>query len=309
MPIVRTGASLSGGAWFQDLSGNWAFYPLVSTTASGGTDYTKLLPSITARIELGEGAYLKLGLSKVMSRPPLNELKANRTISPIAPYTGSSGNPYLQAFMATQVDASYEWYFDDDALFAVAGYYKKIENYIGYRQRSEIINGNPYTLVSPVNNTTPGYIAGLEFTFQTPFRFIPGLENFGVYSNLALVDSDIKELIPTAEPMMMNGIAKTTATLDLWYSSGDFEARLGTKYHSAYTVLHGWDSSALVRVEPETTLDFSASYNVNERVTVRFQAGNLLDTPLRTYVDNEVHRLGRLDYYGRRFLFDVTVRY
>lgn len=303
------GESLSGGAWFQDVNGVWAFYPLVSTIASGGTDYTKLLPSITARIELDDGMYLKLGVAKVMSRPPLNELKANRNISPIAPFTGSAGNPYLKAFMATQVDASYEWYFDEDSLFAVAGYYKKIENYIGYRQRAETINGNPYTLVSPVNNTVPGYIAGLEFTFQAPFKFVPGFENFGVYSNLALVDSDIKELIPTAEPMMMNGIARTTATFDLWYSNGDFEARLGSKYHSAYTVLQGWDSSALVRVEPETTLDFSASYNINERVTLRFQAGNLLDTPLRTYVDNEPHRLGRYDYYGRRFLFDVTVKY
>ena len=211
--------------------------------------------------------------------------------------------------MAVQFDASYEWYFDEDSLFAVAGYYKKIENYIGYRQRSETINGNPYVLVSPVNNPVPGYISGVEFTFQAPFKFVPGFENFGIYSNLAFVDSDIKELIPTAEPMMMNGIARTTATVDLWYSNGGFEARLGTKYHSPFTALLGWSGSALSRVESETTLDFSASYNVNENVQLRFQAGNLLDTRQRTYTDNEEHRLGRFDYYGRRLLVDVTLRY
>ena len=134
-------------------------------------------------------------------------------------------------------------------------------------------------------------------------------EKFGVYSNLALVDTDIEEFVPTGDPMTMNGVAKTTGTLDLWYADHGFEARLGAKYHSTYTVLYGWDSRALVRVEPETTLDFSASYNVNSRVAVRFQVGNLLDTPLRTYNDNKEHRLGRLDYYGRRFLFDVTVKY
>jgi TonB-dependent receptor len=303
------GESLSGGGWFQDLSGAWAFYPLVTTTATGGAHYIKALPSITARMELSDDTYLKLGLSRVMSRPPLNELKANRTISPIAPFNGGSGNPFLKPFEATQIDASYEWYFDEDALFAVAGYYKLISNYIGYKQRGEIINGNPYTLISPVNSNDTGYIAGLELTYQTPFDFIAGFEKFGVYSNLALVDTDIEEFVPTGDPMMMNGVAKTTGTLDLWYSDGGFEARLGAKYHSTYTVLYGWDSRALVRVKPETTLDFSASYNVNSRVAVRFQVGNLLDTPLHTYNDNKEHRLGRLDYYGRRFLFDVTVKY
>ncbi|MBP2161018.1 MULTISPECIES: TonB-dependent receptor [Asticcacaulis] len=303
------GDSVSGGAWFQDTSGNWAFYPLVLTSAKGGSDYTKLLPSATARIELNDGVYLKLGAAQVLSRPPLNELKANRSLSPTAPYTGSSGNPYLKPFEATQIDVSYENYFDKDALFAIAGYYKQIENYVGYNQRTETINGNPYTLVSPVNKTDSGYIAGLEFTFQTPFSFIPGFEKFGIYSNLALVDSDIEEFVPTNNPLTMNGVADTTGTLDLWYSDGTFEARLGAKYHSTYTALYGWDSSALVSVEPETTVDFSASYNVNAQVSLRFQAANLLDTPLRAYDDNKENRLRRMDYYGRRFLFDVTVKY
>ncbi len=303
------GESFSGGGWFQDLSGNWAFYPLIQTSANGGSDYIKLLPSATARIELADSTFLKLGAAKVLSRPPLNELKANRSISPIAPFSGSSGNPYLKPFEAVQLDVSYENYFDKDALFAVAGYYKQIDNYIGYNQRSETINGNPYTLVSPVNKDDSGYIAGLEFTFQTPFSFIPGFEKFGVYSNLALVDSDITEFVPTNNPLAMNGVADTTGTLDLWYSDGTVEARLGAKYHSAYTALYGWESSALVSVEPETTVDFSASYNVNSRVSLRFQAANLLDTPLRAYDDNKENRLRRMDYYGRRFLFDVTVKY
>lgn len=304
------GDSFSGGGWYENIVTHvWDYYPLVKTSASGGSDYIKILPSVTARIELADSTYLKLGAARVMSRPPLNELKANRSISPIAPYTGSAGNPNLKPFEATQFDASYEWYFDKDALFAVAGYYKQIDNYVGYDQRTETINGNLYTLVSPVNSDETGYIAGVEFTFQTPFSFIPGFEDFGIYSNLALVDSDIKEFVPSNDPLSMNGVADTTGTLDLWYSNGTFEARLGAKYHSTYTALYGWDSSALVSVEPETTVDFSASYNVTNRVSLRFQAANLLDTPLRAYDDNKEHRLRRMDYYGRRFLFDVTVKY
>ncbi|ESQ91204.1 TonB-denpendent receptor [Asticcacaulis sp. AC460] len=303
------GESRSGGGWFQDIQGNWAFYPLVAVTAKGGRDYTKLLPSAAARFDLGDGAYLKLGAARVLSRPPLNELKANRSISPTAPFTGSAGNPYLKPFEATQFDASYEWYFNRDALFAVAGYYKQVDNYVGYNQRSETINGNTYTLISPVNKDDSGYIAGVELTYQTPFSFIPGFEKFGIYSNLALVDSDIEEFVPSNNPLPMNGVAKTTATVDLWYSNGTLDARLGARYHSAYTAIYGWDSSALARVAPETTLDASASYALNSRISFRVQAANLLDTPLRAYYDNKEDRLLRNDYYGRRFLFDVTVKY
>ena len=297
------GTSTMGGGWFQDLSGNWAFYPLVVTSASGGSDYTKVLPSATARFDYGDGRYLKVSAAKVISRPPLNDLVATMTLSPVAPYTGGGGNPSLKPFEATQIDVSYEWYMGKDTLAAASGYYKKVDNYVGYSQRTQTINGNSYTLTSPVNSTKGGYIRGVEFTYQTPFNFLPG---FGLYSNLSLVDSDIKEMVYN---LPMVGVARTTGTLDLWYSGHGIDARLGTKYHSTYTAIYGWDDSALIRVKPETTLDFSIGYTVNSHIQLRLQANNLLDTPLKTYQNNVEDRLGRYDYYGRRVLADVTFKY
>ncbi|MDC7685111.1 TonB-dependent receptor [Asticcacaulis sp. BYS171W] len=307
------GESRSGGGWFQNPDGSWTDYPLVVTTAAGGVTYTKVLPSASARLELFDNAFLKLGIARVISRAPMNELKANRSLSPVAPYTGSAGNPYLKPFEADQLDISYEYYFNPDALFAVAGYYKNVKNYVGYNQRSETIMGRPYVLTSPVNGTGTGYISGVEFTFQTPFSAIlpdvAWLDKFGIYSNLALVNSDIKEMVPTGNPLPMNGVADSTAILDLWYADAKFEARLGAKYHSEYTAILGWDSTNLVRVLPETTLDFSAGYTINSHVGVRFQAGNLLDTPMKVYTDYKAHRVGDINYFGRRFLLDVTVKF
>ncbi len=297
------GTSSMGGGWFQDLSGNWAYYPLVVSHASGGRNYTTILPSATARFDYGDGRYLKLSAAKVISRPPLNDLTATLTLSPVAPYSGGGGNPYLKPFEATQFDASYEWYFNKDSLVAASGYYKLVDNYVGYAQRTQVINGNSYTLTSPVNATKGGYIRGAEFTFQTPFSFLPG---FGIYSNLSLVDSDLKEMVYN---LPMVGLAKTTGTLDLWYSGHGIDARLGTKYHSTYTAIYGWDDSALIRVKPETTLDLSIGYTVNSHIQLRLQANNLLDTPLKTYQNNVEDRLGRYDYYGHRILADITFKY
>ena len=310
------GDSFSGGAWYQDPSGTWVYYPLVKSHAAGGRTYARVLPSFLARLQISSGAYLKFGLARVMSRPPLNELKANRTLSPIAPFTGTAGNPTLKPFEATQADLAYENYFTKDALFAVAAWYKHVDNYIGYAQRSETIDGNSYRLVSPVNSPTGGHIGGVELILQTPLTFIPGLEkfgprleNFGIDANLALVGSNIHEFVPTGHPLPMNGLAARTANFDLWYAGPRIDARIGARYHSAYTAIYGWDTTVLARVEAETTLDASASYRLTPAISLRFQAGNLLDTPLRAYYDNRPDRLLRLDDYGRRFLFDVTVKY
>ena len=298
------GSSTIAGDWYEATPGNWV-QAMVTTPVTGGTSYSKVLPSATARFDFGNGQYLKLSAAKVISRPPLNDMIITRSLSSTAPYTGSAGNPYLQPFEANQIDISYENYFNKDALFAISAYHKEVDNFIGYATRQETINGNPYTLVSPVNSDKGGSIDGVELTFQTSFGFI-GLDHFGIYSNYAYVDSDLTEM---SNDLPMNGLARDTAAVDFWYSDHGIDARLGTKYHSTYTAIYGWNDAQLIRVRPETTMDFSVSYQINPVIQVRFQANNLLDTPLRTYNDNVEDRLGRYDLYGKRYLLDLTFKY
>ena len=274
--------------------------------------YTEVLPSVNARLELGDGTYLKLGVSRALSRPPLNDLRVDRSYQTTTqPYSGGSGNPYLKPYLADQLDVAYENYFRKDGLFAVAAYTKNISNYIGFGSRQEIIAGvdHPVTFTSPVNAAKNGTLSGLELTYQTPFYFIPGFEKFGIYSNAAFTSSTIHETTPVGNPFPMNGVAKTTATVDLWYADEKLDARLGLRYHSPFTILYGWDSGALTAVRSELTMDFSANYRLSDRVSVRFQAANLLDTPLRTYENNNTAEIARTDRYGRRVLVDITVQY
>ncbi len=304
---LSRGTSTQVEDWVETTPGSAVWYqPKTTTPVSGGIDYSRILPSATARFDFGAGRYLKLAAAKVISRPPLNDMIVTRQISGFAPYVGMAGNPYLRPFEATQFDASYEWYFNKDALAAASVYVKQVSHYVGYAKRSETINGTAYSLISPVNSTRGGYIRGVELTYQTPLSFLAGLDHFGVYSNAALVSSDLTEM---SGSLPLNGLARSTATLDLWYAAHGIDARLGAKYHSEYTAIYGWNDSALIRVLPETTMDFSVSYRLNPHLRARFQISNLLDTPLRTYQDNRPTRLGRYDLYGRRMLFDLTFSY
>lgn len=277
--------------------------------ATVDNDYTDFLPSANAKLDFGGGKVVRLGLAKVIARPPLDELRASRSLSNWAPWTGSAGNPKLKPFEATQFDASAEYYFRPEALVAVSYYYKDVDSYIGWKQSPVAFGGQTYTVASPANGGS-GHIQGVELTFQTPFFFLPGpFDKFGIYSNYAYVESNLKEFSPANNPLRMTGLAKNTATVDLWYANGPVEARLGWKYHSPMTVIYGWNGSDLQTLESEKTLDFSSSYKINETVSVRFQVNNLTNEALRMYRDNDPNRIGRYDSYGRRYLMDVTFKF
>lgn len=289
-----------------------SFGPSNGVNITVSHQYTEVLPSATARIEISDSTYVKLGLSRALSRAPLNDLRVDRSFSTSGtPLTGGGGNPNLKPYIADQLDVAYEKYFRKDGLFAVALFTKRITNYIGYDTRQLIIPGasGPVTYTSPFNATKSGNLSGVEFTYQTPFYFIPALEKFGVYSNLALTSSNIKENSPVGNPFPMNGVAKTTGILDLWYGDDKLDARLGVKYHSPYTLLFTWASGGLQAIKAETSVDFSAGYKLNDHVTVRFQAANLLDTPLKLYDYNNPNEIARNDVYGRRFQVDLTLKY
>jgi TonB-dependent receptor len=287
----------------------------VTAEVSIGENYTKVLPSYNAKLDLGNGKYVKFGLAEVLSRPALNDLRADRYYSDTGspPYSGGGGNPTLKPYTGDQVNLAFEDYFHKDGLISVNTFFKEIHDYIGYDTRTETIPGVtlPINFTSPYNATKDGNVEGVEFIFRTPFFFIPHLEKFGADANLALVGTNIHENSPVGNPFPMNGTAKTSGFFEVYYADDVFESRLAVKYHSTYTQLYGWDASAsgLTAIRPETILDYSASYKINRLVTVRFQAGNLLNTALRSFDFNNPALSDRNDYYGRRFLLDFTLKY
>ena len=153
---------------------------------------------------------------------------------------------------------------------------------------------------------------GVEFTFQTPFYFVPGLDHFGIYSNLALGNSTIKEFSPANNPLPQVGYARTTAEIDLWYSNHGFESRLGYKYHSPFTVAPTWVGTTLKQLAAEQTLGASVSYQFNKHWSVRLQGNNLTNERARFSSDNNPQHLsndGGYQVYGRSVLLDFSFQY
>jgi iron complex outermembrane recepter protein len=290
----------------------------VNTAATDGNSYTDVLPSATVNFIFDPEHILRFAAAKVLARPPLDELRTGRfladPLSTVGQLTGSGANPNLAPFRANQFDLSYEWYFHSESLLAVALFTKSVKSIIGYKQGHETINGSDYLISGPFNGGG-GYIDGVELTFQTPFYFWSGLENFGIYSNYAYVSSNLKEFVPANDPVELSGLAEHTGAVDLWYNNGPLEFRLGYKYHSPYTIIYGWNAQAVSRLQTENILDASASWQITDMIGVKLQVNNLTNEPLRAYFDNQVNRLANKDgsggyqIYGRRYLLEVLCKF
>ena len=272
-------------------------------------DYAEPLPSLNFTFNFTEEKLLRLGLARVIARPPLDELRASRSLwNEFPPPTGSAGNPLLDPFIANQADVSYEWYFAPEALAAIAVFYKDVDTHIGYDTQPVTIEGTTYAVTGPFNGEGGG-IAGVELTFQTPFAQSGVMRNFGVDMNYAFVDTDVKEFYPVTDPLPVEGYAENTGTLDLWFANSNLELRLGYKYHSPFSIIAGWNGGDVRTLGEETILDFSGSYQVNDMFGVRLQVNNLTNEPLRITRDNNLDRLGSYDIYGRRALLDFTFKF
>jgi hypothetical protein len=60
--------------------------------------------------------------------------------------TGSGGNPLLNPYKDVQVDLSYEWYWHEESLLAVAPFYKHLDTFIGYAKTAQTIGGVDYAM-------------------------------------------------------------------------------------------------------------------------------------------------------------------
>jgi iron complex outermembrane recepter protein len=298
---VRVVSVDSQSSGYEQLNGG-AFTPI-----SLKHDYTDVLPSLNMTFHLADDQLLHFAAAQAISRPPLDELRTGYSLNPTGvPPSGSGGNPLLNPYKDEQIDLSYEWYWHEESLLAIAPFFKHLDTFIGYETNSQVIQGVTYAMTAPFNGKG-GDITGVELTAQSRFYFLPGiLKDFGFYSNYSYVDSDVHEFTPVVHPFEATGFAKNTAEVDLWYSKGPFEARLAFKYHSPFTVIYGWNSQELVGLAAEKTLDFSTTYQWTDNIGLRFEAHNLTNQIARMYWNNDPNELARYDIFGRSYLLDIT---
>jgi len=283
--------------------------------------YTDVLPSVNAVLEPVEDFLIRASVSKVMARPTLPSLTPGGALNTFS-RTLSFGNPQLDPFRAWSYDLSLEWYFTDEALVAVAFFYKDIASFVT-RQTDEVMFSDlgldPALLIgspsSPSDifdvtrnvNGEGGKLKGFEVQYQQPFTFLPGiLSHTGFTGNYTYVDSEVN-YGTAASPNLnqLTGLSQHAFNATVYYEDDRLSARVATSYRSPYlTTFPGRNGNNEEGKNKVFSVDASLSYSINDRLKLTMEGINLLDTFNYQYVD-ETNRVSVYHHTGRELLVGV----
>jgi iron complex outermembrane recepter protein len=304
--------------------------------------YDDWLPSANTALWLNEQFVVRLGAASVMTRPALNTLSPGGTVDG-GGYVVSYQNPYLNPTRAITLDTSAEWYFAKNSILSLALFFKDIESFplrqshIGTfastglprsiippnspasaSENGEGTCGNPEGCweISQLQDGPGATVKGIEVGLQAPLSAFyghlpPVIDGLGFVANYTFVDSTVDYAFvgnPVKERLV--GLSNHSINATVYYEDSKFRIRLSVAYRSDY--LQGgpnangnlWDYA-----EPDTRLDLSSSYTVNDHFKLSFEALNLSNTPTDTRTDIDAHRRVLYNNTGRNFLLGARVNY
>lgn len=272
--------------------------------------YTKTLPSLNLRAEFIPGKLVgRAAASKVMARAAPAQLALRRSIDQIG-FTGSRGNPDLQPFEATAYDAGLEWYFNRESFVSATYFRKEISSFIVNQTTPEVIDGQTYAINRPINGTDEVTIDGLEVGGQYAFDFLPGPFNgLGVLANFTYQkDKGFKGTNRlTNELLPFPGLSRKSYNVSLYYENDKVSARASYNWRGDWLITPTGRGNLPEFNKAFGTLDVSASYNVNDNITVFVEGVNLTDEVRQEY-NADARQIGN-ETFGSRYFFGVRAKF
>ncbi|MBN7830495.1 TonB-dependent receptor [Stenotrophomonas maltophilia] len=326
---------LGGLRWRGNLGVRYVRTALESSgfvgNGSGGFDwvtlkrhYDDVLPSFNSALELRDDLVWRLGLSRNMTRPSLASLAPNGAVNSLN-RTVSVGNPNLDPFRADAIDTSLEWYFDQGAMLAVAGFYKKIDSFIisTINEMSYTASGYPLSLLNqsvvtpdqsfsftqPVNGRGTN-LKGAEISYQQGLTFLPGpLDKLGVQVNYTWADARMD--VDTGGGKIVNtllpGLSRNTVNGTIYWENERLSARVSATYRDRYlTAVPGGNGNDVAGVNASTYVDASLQYRFRPGWALVLQGNNLTDEADDQFVDSS-NRVYNYTKAGRQYFVGLRV--
>jgi TonB-dependent receptor len=292
--------------------------------------YKDWLPSANVSVNLAKNLIARAAAAKVMSRPPLQNLNPGGTLSTTGTLSYTGGNPALDPFRATTLDASLEWYHSKNAFLGVGLFQKKIKSYVLTQGRDIPYNqtGLPMSLlptnftgdelfrVSAPVNTQGGKLSGFELNLQQPFTFLPGWgQNFGLLANYTQVKSKMDYVLSTAlnSPTVREDLVNLSPrswNLSVYYDDGTFSGRVSTSARSAFlTTIPAGNNQDVAGKNKTFNVDLSMGYKINKQLEVTFEATNLTNQPNDQFISRSMNNVVVNNYTGREFIVGGRYRF
>ncbi|MBB5704876.1 TonB-dependent receptor [Sphingopyxis panaciterrulae] len=270
---------------------------------TGGKPYENWLPSANIRFQFTPDLFLRLAYSKAITRPDYGNLSPALLLNPIS-MTASGGNPALVPTKADQYDASLEYYFGKSNYVAVALFRKDVSGFIQKFYADETIDGEVYQVSRP-RNSGDGKIKGFEITYQQFFDFLPGvLSGLGIQGNYTYVDSKLG-VVGIDRRVPADQLSKHAYNVTGIYEKGPVSLHVSYNWRSRSIQSNNADPDLSVWNAPQESFDISATYNVNNWLSVKADMVNATvayqnqyyGTPLQPSLANQLDRSYQIGFH------------
>jgi TonB-dependent receptor len=295
--------------------------------ATEKNDYNHFLPSLNMSFDYKNGYFIKAAAAKVITRPSLEDTGVNVSYSNqrAEDFRQSRGNPFLLPYEATQLDLAFEFYAESGSAYSFNLFHKEIGSFISSRVFVEDTGvtidgwGRLDEMVSDKGNRSGGSVTGFEVAGLHYFDYLPGfLSEFGVQANYTYTSSEDKDA--EGESLVQDGVKSAGSGLEGFsehsynligfYENDNFQARLAYNWRDEFlNARQGARTGGLPQhVDAYGQFDFSTSYDVNEMITVSFEAINLTNENILEFADVR-ERVSLIEYSGRRYQLGVTAKF
>lgn len=319
------------------------------------------LPSLNLAFEVMPDTFIRLAASKTVTRARLDQLAANQNLGfrnqvctdtngdqipdTLLPgafrppqnvcFTLGGGNPRLEPYRSTNFDISIEKYFTPGTAIILAGFHKKLADWILDQTTSvdltreitlarygALLTANPQLKTgsySGPTNFASGTITGIEGTLRLNFGdFSDALDGFGGFASATYSDAKISNGTNT---IPIPGYSDFTWSSDIFYEKYGFRAKLAARYRAGFLseVQNFAGQLQGAQAQPETILDAQIGYTFEKAdgflngVQILAEVFNLTNEPFVT--ENELRNAtntatigtfpSRHELYGRTFNFTV----
>ena len=283
--------------------GRFSGFRPINETAS--TNF--LLPSVNLVLELREDLQARFAAGQTVIFPSYDQLNSSISIS-ADQRTATAGSPDLEPFESTGLDLGLEWFPAPDVAVFGTLFYKDYDAFpttvTGFEDLSRYGTTNPLCCeVSRATSDGSGEVSGVELGIQGNFFFLPGIwQNFGGIVNATFVDGELDGLTEGGDSAVI-GQSDTSYNITLYYEDERLSTRANYTYRGEFvsSTITGTGSIPDQKQADVGRLDFSASYDIWENITITFDAVNLTEATAENYRGNRSHPTYSF-YSGRRFL-------
>ena len=289
-------------------------------------NYTFVSPSVNVKYFVNDDTIVRGAIFRSLSRPgfgetaPVADFKSDGTAADGSTiYKGEMGNPDLEPYESTNLDLSFERYYENGAV-SIGYFMKDVKNVIYPQVTAGVVGGINFSELKTYINSEKSTVDGIEFNFFREFVNLP--EPFdGLFISLNLTEVDAESDVPSANGVFtvpFRKLADSTRNLSIGYDKGKVDMRLSLAERSDYldyladddieTTVDNLNYDNIRFTDDHSQIDFTAKYYLNDNLTLKLDLININDEPEFYYWGN-TSRLSQYDEYGRSATIGFTYKY